>query len=36
VGPEEVDAWLAELRELGARDEYFFSINRYLVSATKP
>jgi ubiquinone/menaquinone biosynthesis C-methylase UbiE len=36
VAAEEADAWLAELRELGERDEYFFSINRYLVSATKP
>jgi arsenite methyltransferase len=36
VSPEEADAWLAELRELGASDEYFFSINRYLFGATKP
>jgi ubiquinone/menaquinone biosynthesis C-methylase UbiE len=36
VSPEEADAWLAELHELGANDEYFFGINRYLFAATKP
>jgi SAM-dependent methyltransferase len=36
VSPEEADAWLAELRELGAREDYFFSINRYLFTASKP
>ncbi len=36
VSEEEADAWLAELRELGARDAYFFSINRYLFRAAKP
>jgi SAM-dependent methyltransferase len=36
VSAEEADAWLAELRELGTREEYFFSINRYLFGAMKP
>jgi SAM-dependent methyltransferase len=36
VSPEEADAWLAELRELGKCDDYFFSINRYLFTASKP
>jgi SAM-dependent methyltransferase len=36
VSPEEADAWLAELRELGECDDYFFSINRYLFTASKP
>jgi len=29
VTAEEAKAWAADLRELGARGEYFFSINRY-------
>ena len=36
VSREEADAWVADLQELGRRDEYFFSLNRYLFSATKP
>jgi arsenite methyltransferase len=31
---EEVEAWAADLRSLGA--DYFFSLNRYLFHATKP
>lgn len=30
----EVQAWVEDLRALGARDEYFFSLNRYLFVAT--
>ena len=33
VTKEEAKAWAAELRELGARGEYFFSINRYAFGA---
>ena len=29
----EVAAWVADLRELGAADNYFFSLNRYLFLA---
>jgi arsenite methyltransferase len=25
----EVDAWMADLRERGAEDDYLFSVNRY-------
>ena len=25
----DVDAWMADLRERGAEDEYLFSVNRY-------
>jgi ubiquinone/menaquinone biosynthesis C-methylase UbiE len=32
----EADAWAAELRQLGERGEYFFSLNRYLFIASKP
>jgi ubiquinone/menaquinone biosynthesis C-methylase UbiE len=35
VTQEEAAAWLAELRELAERDEYFFSINRYLFLARR-
>jgi SAM-dependent methyltransferase len=35
VGQDEADAWLAEQRSLGARGEYFFSINRYLFGAIR-
>jgi ubiquinone/menaquinone biosynthesis C-methylase UbiE len=35
VTAEEAQAWAAELRELGARGEYFFSINRYAFGAVK-
>ena len=33
---EEADAWVADLQELGQRGEYFFSLNRYLFSVSKP
>ncbi len=36
VTQEEVEAWAEDLRELGARGEYFFSLNRYLFLAVKP
>ncbi len=29
-------AWEAELRELGARDEYFFSLGRFVFLARRP
>jgi ubiquinone/menaquinone biosynthesis C-methylase UbiE len=32
----EVAAWMADLRELGATDNYFFSLNRYLFLARNP
>ncbi len=35
VSPEEADAWVDELRQLGETGEYFFSLNRYLFLATK-
>ncbi|HEY8120123.1 MAG TPA: methyltransferase domain-containing protein [Myxococcota bacterium] len=35
VTQEEARAWAAELRALGAADEYFFSINRYAFGARK-
>lgn len=35
VDAAEAKAWAAELRELGARGEYFFSINRYAFGAMK-
>lgn len=35
VTAEEAQAWAAELRELGARGEYFFSLNRYAFGALK-
>ena len=35
VGADEAKAWAAELRELGGRGEYFFSINRYAFGAVK-
>src|SRR5207244_524678 len=33
VPEAEVAAWVADLRELGAADNYFFSLNRYLFLA---
>lgn len=36
VPREEADAWVADLQELGRRDEYLFSLNRYLFSVNKP
>lgn len=35
VVTEEAKAWAAELRQLAARGEYFFSINRYAFGAVK-
>ena len=32
--PADADAWLADLRERGAEDDYLFSINRYCFLAT--
>jgi len=32
----EVAAWMADLRELGATENYFFSLNRYLFLARNP
>jgi len=34
IGRVEADAWARELREAGERGDYFFSLNRYLFSAT--
>lgn len=31
----EVEAWAQELRRLGEVGQYFFSLNRYVFSATK-
>jgi hypothetical protein len=36
VPREEADAWAADLQALGERGDYFFSLNRYLFSITKP
>lgn len=36
VTQEDADDWAADLRALGERDAYFFSINRYLFGATRP
>ena len=35
VSQSEADAWLAEFTTLGARGEFFFSLNRYLFLAAK-
>ena len=35
VTDEEAAAWLADLHDLGARGEYFFSVNRYLFLARR-
>jgi arsenite methyltransferase len=35
VEADEARAWASELRDLGARGEYFFSINRYVFGAVK-
>ncbi|HSV39707.1 MAG TPA: methyltransferase domain-containing protein [Nocardioidaceae bacterium] len=35
VTKEEAAAWLADLRDLGTRGEYFFSVNRYLFLARR-
>ena len=36
VAADEVAAWTADLRDLAAAGEYFFSLNRYVFSARKP
>jgi ubiquinone/menaquinone biosynthesis C-methylase UbiE len=36
VTSEEAAAWLDDLRDLGARGEYFFCLNQYLFMARKP
>jgi hypothetical protein len=36
LSAEEAQAWADELRELGERGDYFFSLNRYLFVAEKP
>jgi arsenite methyltransferase len=35
ISKDEASAWAEELRELGRRGEYFFSLNRYLFLAAK-
>ena len=35
VTDEQAAAWLADLHDLGARGEYFFSVNRYLFLARR-
>lgn len=36
VSKEEADGWAQSLRDLGARGEFFFSINRYVFQAVRP
>jgi arsenite methyltransferase len=36
VTAEEANAWADEIRQRGARGDYFFSVNRYLFAAVKP
>jgi arsenite methyltransferase len=36
VTQDEVDAWVAELRELEKQGKYFFSLNRYMFVVVKP
>lgn len=36
ITEEETKAWVAELREKGREDSYFFSISRYIFSVSKP
>jgi len=36
VTPDEALAWAQDLRQLGEKQEYFFSLNRYLFLAKKP
>nr|VFJ65526.1 MAG: Methyltransferase domain-containing protein [Candidatus Kentron sp. DK] len=36
IAPEEVEAWKADLRGMGERGEYFFSLNCYLHGVVKP
>ncbi len=35
VTDDEAEAWLVDLQDLGARGEYFFSVNRYLFLARR-
>ena len=36
VSQHEADAWADDLRALGSRGEYFFSVNEYIFTADKP
>jgi arsenite methyltransferase len=36
VSQSEVDAWADDLRAVGARGDYFFSVNEYIFTADKP
>jgi hypothetical protein len=36
VPREEANAWVADLQALGQRNEYFFSLTRYLFFARRP
>ena len=36
IADSEVNEWAAELHELGEREEYFFSLNRYIFVVSKP
>ncbi len=36
ISKQEADDWAQSLRDLGARGEFFFSINRYVFQAVKP
>jgi hypothetical protein len=36
VTKEEAEAWVDDLRKIGEKGEYFFSLNRYLFLAVKP
>ena len=35
VGEDVAEAWAEDLQNIGARDEYFFSVNRYLFEAAR-
>ena len=36
IGADVVAAWTEDLKTIAARDEYFFSLNRYLFQASRP
>jgi hypothetical protein len=36
LGEDAARAWAEDLRTLGARGEYFFSVNRFLFCAARP
>jgi len=36
IGAEEAAAWAEDLAQMGARDEYFFSLNRYVFRVRRP